>query len=126
MLTPFKLGVGGAIGSGRQYISWIALDDAVRVIQLAAARGSTRGTGQRSCSAPVTNRQFTESLGRILGRPTVLPMPAFAARLAFGEMADEMLLSGVRAAPCVENAGFAFQYRLEPALRHILERTNVA
>jgi uncharacterized protein len=128
MLTPFKLGVGGAIGSGRQYISWIALDDAVRVIQFALQAAALAGPANAVAPGPVTNRQFTESLGRVLGRPTVLPLPAFAARLAFGEMADEMLLSGVRALPhALENAGFAFQHpQLEPALRHILERSSVA
>ena len=127
MLTPFKLGVGGVIGSGRQYISWIALDDAVRVIKFALQAAAIAGPVNAVAPDPVTNRQFTETLGRVLGRPTVMPMPAFAARLAFGEMADEMLLTGVRALPhALKNAGFAFQHsQLEQALRHILNHTSV-
>jgi uncharacterized protein (TIGR01777 family) len=127
MLTPFKMGVGGVIGSGRQYISWITIEDAVRVIEFALLAAALTGPVNAVAPNPVTNRQFTEALGRVVGRPTILPMPAFAARVAFGEMADEMLLSGVRAQPhALENAGFAFQHpQLEAALRHILGRTSV-
>jgi uncharacterized protein (TIGR01777 family) len=127
MLTPFKMGVGGVLGSGRQFISWIALDDAVRAIQFALQAAALSGPINAVAPEPVTNRRFTEALGRTLGRPTVLPMPALAARLAFGEMADEMLLSGVRAVPHgLQNAGFEFQHaQLESALRHILGRATV-
>ena len=126
MLTPFKLGVGGVIGSGRQYLSWIALDDLVRVIQFAlqAAALSGRSTRWRR-SRSLTANSPRRSAAYWAGRPS-FRMPAFAARLAFGEMADEMLLSGVRALPHALRAGFAFQYpQLEPALRHMLERTSV-
>jgi uncharacterized protein (TIGR01777 family) len=127
MLTPFKLGMGGAIGSGRQYLSWIALDDAVKVIAFALQAAALCGPVNAVAPEPVTNREFTETLGRVLGRPTVLTMPAFAARLAFGEMADEMLLSGVRALPhALANVGFTFQHpQLEPALRCLLQRAMV-
>jgi uncharacterized protein (TIGR01777 family) len=123
MLTPFKLGLGGIIGSGRQYLSWITLDDAVRVIQFSLGAAAVCGPVNTVAPQPVTNREFTKTLGRVLGRPTILPMPAFAARLAFGEMADEMLLSGVRVEPrALRSAGFEFQHPdLEPALRYLLK-----
>jgi uncharacterized protein (TIGR01777 family) len=124
MLTPFKLGAGGVIGSGRQYLSWITLDDAVRAIQFALAAAAVSGPVNAVAPHPATNREFTKTLGRVLGRPTIFPMPEFAARLAFGEMADEMLLSGVRVEPRVlSTAGFEFRDpELEPALRSMLGR----
>jgi hypothetical protein len=123
MLLPFRLGVGGVIGSGRQFISWIALDDLVSAIQFVLANSALAGAVNAVAPEPATNRELTKTLGRVLGRPTVLPMPAFAARLAFGEMADEMLLGGARVEPkALKEAGFSFTYpRLEPALRHVLE-----
>jgi uncharacterized protein (TIGR01777 family) len=122
MLTPFKLGLGGVIGSGRQYISWIELHDLVRAIQFALSAAALSGPVNGVAPEPVTNREFTTTLGRVLGRPTVFPMPAVAARLAFGEMADEMLLGGARVVPgALASAGFAFQFpQLEVALRHAL------
>lgn len=120
MLTPFRLGVGGVIGSGRQYISWIELDDLVRVIQFALHAAALSGPVNAVAPEPVTNREFTKTLGRVLGRPTVFPLPAAALRLRFGEMADEMLLGGARVTPHVlSTADFQFAYpQLEPALRH--------
>ncbi len=122
MLPPFKLGLGGVIGSGRQYFSWIALDDLVSAIVFALETDSLVGPVNAVAPGAVTNREFTKTLGRVLGRPTIFPMPAFAARLAFGEMADEMLLGGVRVAPHeLTAADFEFAYpQLEPALRHLL------
>jgi uncharacterized protein (TIGR01777 family) len=122
MLTPFKLGVGGVIGSGRQYLSWIALDDLVSAIRFALKTAALTGPVNAVAPQPVTNREFTKTLGKVLGRPTVIPMPAFAARLAFGEMADEMLLGGARVEPrALRGAGFEFQHSdLEAALRHLL------
>jgi uncharacterized protein len=122
MLTPFKLGLGGVIGSGKQYFSWIALDDVVNALVFAVENESLIGPVNAVAPGAVTNREFTKTLGRVLGRPTIFPMPAFAARLAFGEMADEMLLGGVRVAPReLIKAGFPFEYpQLEPALRHLL------
>ncbi len=122
MLTPFKLGLGGVIGSGQQYFSWIALDDLVRAIQFALEAAALCGPVNATAPHPVTNRKFTKTLGRVLGRPTIFPMPAFAARLAFGEMADEMLLGGARVEPAaLQSAGFEFDHAtLEPALRTIL------
>ena len=123
MLTPFKLGLGGKIGSGKQYISWVAIDDAVSAMLLALKDGSIRGPLNVVSPNPVTNEEFTKTLGEVLSRPTVMAMPAFAARLAFGEMADEMLLVSQRVVPKKLNAaGFEFQYReLEPTLRTYLE-----
>ena len=126
MLTPFKLGGGGILGSGRQYFSWIALDDIVRAMQFilddSANGGSLDGPVNLVSPNPVTNREFTKTLGRVLSRPTVLPMPAFAARLLFGEMADALLLASTRVVPSrLADAGFSYQYaELDPALRHIL------
>lgn len=122
MLTPFKLGAGGVMGSGRQYLSWIALDDVVAAIQFVLANNSVSGPVNLVSPHPVTNREFTKALGRVLHRPAVFPMPAFAARLAFGEMADELLLSSTRVSPKILlDKGFEFRFpELEKALRHLL------
>jgi uncharacterized protein (TIGR01777 family) len=122
MLFPFKLGVGGVVGDGRQYMSWITLEDEVRVIEHALAADSLSGPLNSVSPNPVTNREFTKTLGRVLGRPTIFPMPAFAARLAFGEMADALLLSSTRVVPKqLAQAGFAFkQPELEAALSDVI------
>ena len=99
LLTPFKMGVGGKVGSGKQYISWVAIDDVVGAIKLALSNDTLRGPLNVVSPNPVTNEEFTATLGHVLSRPTVMSMPAFAARLAFGEMADEMLLVSQRVAP---------------------------
>lgn len=125
MLTPFKLGLGGKVGSGEQYMSWIALDDLVGAIVYLLARDEpVVGPVNVVAPNPATNLGFTKTLGRVLGRPTIFPMPAFAARLAFGEMGDALLLSSTRVAPnALLAAGYQFQYpELEPALRHLLKR----
>jgi len=120
MLTPFKMGLGGKIGSGKQYISWVAIEDAVAVIKRALNDESIRGPLNVVSPKPVTNERFTRALGEVLSRPTVMAMPAFAARLAFGEMADEMLLVSQRVIPKrLQAAGFHFEYSdLETALQH--------
>jgi uncharacterized protein (TIGR01777 family) len=122
MLTPFKLGVGGRVGSGRQYMSWITLDDLVSVIRRAIEDESLRGPVNAVAPRPVTNEEFTKALGRVLGRPTIFSVPAFAARLVFGEMADALLLSGVRVEPArLNEAGFEFKSsEVEGALRSVL------
>src|SRR6266511_778649 len=122
MLTPFKLGVAGKVGRGYQYMSWIALDDVVGVIRHALATTELSGPVNTVAPTPVTNLEFTKTLGRVLSRPTVLPMPALAARLVFGEMARELLVSGQRAVPArLLTIGFRFRYpELEQALRSIL------
>jgi uncharacterized protein (TIGR01777 family) len=122
LLTPFKMGMGGKVGSGRQYISWVSLEDSVNAIVLAIKDGSVSGPVNVVSPNPVTNEEFTKTLGHVLNRPTALAMPAFAARLAFGEMADEMLLVSQRVMPKrLSSAGFQFKYpELESALRHYL------
>lgn len=120
MLTPFKMGLGGKIGSGKQYISWIGIEDAVAAIKLALSDDSIRGPLNVVSPRPVTNERFTRALGEVLSRPTLMAMPAFAARLAFGEMADEMLLVSQKVMPKrLQAAGFQFEYSdLETALQH--------
>jgi hypothetical protein len=122
MLLPFRLGLGGVIGSGRQYMSWIALDDLLPVIVFVLTHDALRGPVNATAPHPVTNREFTKGLGSVLHRPTIFSMPAFAARLAFGEMADEMLLSSARVTPAkLLTAGFKFQFPLlDAALRQAL------
>lgn len=122
MLTPFKLGAGGRIGSGRQYWSWIHLDDVVGAIVHAIATADLNGPVNAVGPQPVTNAEFTRTLGRVLHRPTIMPMPAFAARLALGEMADELLLSSARVLPRkLEQSGYTFAFSdLAAALQHEL------
>jgi len=124
MLTPFRLGLGGVVGSGAQWMSWIALDDAIGAIRHALATDALRGPVNVVGPTPVTNAEFTRTLGRVLGRPTLVPMPAFAARLAFGEMADELLLASQRVMPArLQASGYWFgEPTLEGALRSALRR----
>jgi uncharacterized protein (TIGR01777 family) len=122
MLLPFKLGVGGKIGSGNQYWSWITLDDVCGSIAHLLQAGGIQGPVNIVSPSPVTNLEFTKTLGRVLSRPTVFPLPAFAARLALGEMADGLLLASTRVVPAkLAAAGFAFRHAdLEPALWYLL------
>ena len=122
MLTPFRMGVGGRVGSGRQWMSWIALDDVVGGIKFVLANDSLQGPVNFVAPAPVTNAEFTKVLGKVLARPTLFPIPAFGVRLAFGEMADALLLSGQRVSSArLKDAGYQFEYsELEPAIRHVL------
>jgi uncharacterized protein (TIGR01777 family) len=128
MLLPFKLGVGGKIGSGMQYMSWIAIDDVLGIIHLAITNDTLRGPVNVVAPNPVTNLVFTKTLGRVIGRPTVLPMPAFAARLVLGEMAEELLLASTRVTPRrLLAADYHFKFpQLESALRSILGKTKAA
>jgi uncharacterized protein (TIGR01777 family) len=125
MLTPFKLGVGGKVGSGQQYMSWIALADVIGIIKQAIKDESLSGPVNVVAPNPVTNLEFTKTLGRVLSRPTVFPVPAFALRLAFGEMADAALLASERVEPeRLKEAGYIFEYpELEGALQHILKKS---
>jgi len=124
MLLPFKFGAGGRVGSGRQYWSWIALDDVVGAIQHALATEALAGPVNVVAPAAVSNAEFTRVLGRVLRRPAIAPLPAFAARLAFGEMADALLLASARVVPRrLQETGYSFRYpELEGALRHLLGR----
>ncbi|HYR76755.1 MAG TPA: TIGR01777 family oxidoreductase [Pyrinomonadaceae bacterium] len=119
LLTPFKMGMGGKVGSGKQVISWVAIDDVVSAIKLALNDETFRGPVNVVSPNPVTNEVFTKTLGHVLSRPTALAMPAFAARLAFGEMADEMLLTSQYVVPKrLMDTGYEFKYPdLEGALR---------
>lgn len=122
MLTPFKLGVGGKIGSGKQYMSWIGIDDAVGVILFALETESLRGPVNVVSPQPVTNLEFTKTLGRVLSRPTIFSVPTFAARLAFGEVADALLLASTRVEPLrLKETGYQFKYpELELVMHHII------
>jgi uncharacterized protein len=126
MLPIFRAGLGGRLGSGRQWISWIALPDVIRVIEFVLqTRSMSRNiSGPVNVVAPnpVTNLEFTRSLARALRRPAVLPVPAFALRLAFGEMAEATILQSERVVPArLSAAGFDFEYpKLDAALRAIL------
>jgi uncharacterized protein len=124
MLLPFRLGVGGALGSGRQYMSWIAIDDLVSLILHAITRDSVSGPLNASTPNPVTNREFARAMGRVLSRPAIFPVPARALRLLLGEMAQETLLSSARGMPrrAIES-GYRFRHpELEGALRHLFGR----
>lgn len=122
MLPPFKMGVGGILGSGEQYMSWITLDDVIGTIYYVLAHPELNGPVNVTAPKPVTNSEFTKTLGKVLKRPTIFPMPAFAARLAFGEMADALLLTGSRVIPeKLQRSGYQFQFPyLEGGLRHLL------
>ena len=119
MLFPFKMGIGGVLGSGRQYMSCISIDDCVGAIVHSLNTASLAGPVNIVGITPVTNSEFTKALGRVLGRPTILPMPAFAARAAFGEMADALLLSSTRVVPQkLLESGYSFRHaNLEAALQ---------
>jgi len=122
MLRIFRAGLGGRVGSGEQYVSWIALDDLVGVVDHVMRSGSLEGPVNAVAPNPVTNREFAKTLGRVLGRPAVLPAPAFALRLVLGEMADELLLASARVEPDrLLLSGYRFRYpELEGALQHLL------
>lgn len=122
MLTPFRMGVGGRVGSGDQWMSWIALDDVVSGLRFVLDDESVSGPVNFVAPNPVTNSEFTKKLGSALSRPTIFPIPAFAVRLAFGEMADALLLSSARVKPAeFEKRSFKFAYpELAGALKHIL------
>ena len=122
MLVPFRLGAGGRMGSGAQYVSWIAIDDAIGAIHHAVCTESLEGAVNAVAPTPVPNAEFTRILARVLSRPAVLPMPTVAARLVFGEMADALLLASARVMPRrLQASAYRFRYpELEGALRHLL------
>ncbi len=122
MLTPFKLGLGGKVGSGEQYFSFIAIDDLISIILFAIENKAISGPINAVSPYPINNQCFTESLAKILHRPAFLPLPTFAARLIFGQMADELLLSSAKVYPKrLMDAGFKFRYPyIKDALVHTL------
>ena len=123
LLTPFKLMVGGRVGDGKQWWSWVSLEDAVGAYLFALAQ-PLEGPVNVAAPGVVTNREFTKALGRALGHPTVFPLPVPVVRIAFGQMGEEMLLGGQRTAPeQLEQAGFTFaQPDIEAGIRSALER----
>ncbi|MFN0195958.1 MAG: TIGR01777 family oxidoreductase [Planctomycetaceae bacterium] len=124
MLTPFKLGFGGVVGSGRQYWSWVDIDDVAGVIVHCLHHEELSGPINGVAPGSVTNRDFTMILGKVLRRPTIFPLPAFVVKLMLGEMGEALLLSSTRVAPVrLEQSGYAFRYpTLEASLRHLLGR----
>lgn len=122
MLLPFKIGVGGVIGDGKQWMSWISLDDEIRAIEFVLEHEEVRGAVNLVSPNPVTNQEFTSVLGEVLYRPTFIPLPEFAVSMLLGEMGDELLLSSTRAMPArLEQLGFEWQFpELKPALEHVL------
>ena len=123
LLLPFKLGLGGPIGSGRQWMPWIHIDDQIALIDFLVHQDEARGPYNACAPKPVRNREFAKSLGRVLHRPALMPLPAFVLRLALGEL-SLLLLGGQRAVPArLLEAGFTFQFTdLSAALDDIASR----
>ncbi len=122
MLLPFKAGLGGVMGPGTQYMSWVAIDDLLGILHHALDRTDLTGPVNAVAPSPVTNAEFTKTLGRVLGRPTVAAVPGFALRLAFGEMAEATILASTRVRPArLQATRYRFRFpSLEGALRHVL------
>jgi uncharacterized protein (TIGR01777 family) len=123
MLTPFKLGVGGVVGSGNQWMSWVSLDDVIDIINYAIENESLRGAVNVASPNPVTNEEFTKTLGDVLYRPTFLPLPEFAVNLVFGEMGDALLIDSTRVEPKrLQEAGYKFKFSdLKSALENAVK-----
>jgi len=119
MLLPFRLGLGGKVGSGRQFWSWVALDDVIGAMMFALQNPSLRGPVNVAAPSPVRNEEFVRTLARVLHRPAIFPVPAFVVRSLFGEMGQELLLNSYRVVPAkLQAAGYKFRYAdLEAALR---------
>ncbi|MDP2561771.1 TIGR01777 family oxidoreductase [Psychrobium sp. 1_MG-2023] len=124
MLLPFKLGLGGVIGHGAQWMPWVHIDDMVGIIRCLIEHQEIEGAVNATAPTPATNREFTQSLGRAVNRPTWFTMPAFMIKLLMGQMGEELLLSGKRVIPeKLINAGYQFKYQqLDNALGSIIER----
>lgn len=122
MLFPFRMGAGGRLGDGSQYVAWIALDDLLETILFLLSASALHGPVNAVAPGTLTNRDFTAVLSRVLRRPAMFPLPAFGIRVLFGEMGEQVLLSGARVIPArLTHAGFKFLYPdLTSALRHIL------
>ncbi|QQS42515.1 MAG: TIGR01777 family protein [Acidobacteriota bacterium] len=122
MITPFSFGLGGTVGEGSQWMSWIALPDLVRMLQFLINNDRITGALNATAPNPVTNEEFTNTLGKVLKRPTIIPVPGFGVKLLFGEMGERLLLEGARVLPeKLLEAGFTFDYPdLEDALKQAL------
>jgi uncharacterized protein (TIGR01777 family) len=123
MLTPFSFGVGGVVGGGKQWMSWIAMEDLIGIIHLALENENVRGALNSTAPNPVTNETFTKTLGEVLNRPTILPIPEFGVKFIFGEMGETLLLQGCRVIPKkLQDLGFTFKYsELKDALKKAVE-----
>jgi uncharacterized protein (TIGR01777 family) len=123
MLTPFKLGVGGVVGSGKQWMSWISLDDVVGIINYALENENVRGAVNVVSPNPVTNEEFTKTLGTVLNRPTFLPLPEFAVNLVLGEMGDALLIDSTKVIPKrMKDTGYKFKFtELKTALEYAVK-----
>jgi uncharacterized protein (TIGR01777 family) len=123
MLLPFKLGLGGVVGSGEQWMSWISLQDEISAFLHALKTPSLEGPVNLTAPAPVTNREFTKTLGKVLGRPTIFPLPAFMVKLIFGEMGQALLLEGQKVLPKkLGSSGFRFAHlELGIALQQVIK-----
>lgn len=120
MLTPFKLGVGGVVGSGKQWMSWISMEDEIAIINFVIENENIRGAVNAVSPNPVTNQEFTKTLGEVLYRPTFLPLPEFAVSMVFGEMGDALLLASTKVIPKrLTDAGFEFK---QPELKAAIEK----
>ena len=120
MLTPFNLGVGGVVGSGKQWMSWISMEDEIAIINFVIENENIRGAVNAVSPNPVTNQEFTKTLGEVLYRPTFIPLPEFAVSMVFGEMGDALLLASTKVLPKrLTDAGFEFKYPdLKPAIEN--------
>jgi hypothetical protein len=127
LALPFRLFAGGRIGTGRQFMSWISLTDWIGLVRWVLTRNHVSGPLNLTAPAPVTNAEFARVLGRVLGRPSFVPTPAFAMRLALGELADALILGGQRVLPSRAQAlGYEFTHEtLEPALRDIYQESGI-
>jgi uncharacterized protein (TIGR01777 family) len=123
MLTPFKFGVGGVIGSGKQWMSWIELDDLIRLFHFALENETVSGAINATAPNPATNEEFTKTLGKVINRPTIIPIPAFGIKMLFGEMGETVLLEGAKVLPeKSQSLGFKFKFEnLEEALKQALQ-----
>lgn len=121
MLPAFKLGLGGRLGDGNQYFSWVHINDVVSAFSFLIENQNEKGVYNLTAPHPVTNNDFTKALGKSIGRPTIFPMPAFIVKLLFGEMGETLLLKGQRVLPKkLQKNGFQFQYpKIENALQDI-------
>lgn len=123
MLTPFKFGVGGVVGSGKQWMSWISLDDHIAILNYVIENENIRGAVNAVSPHPVTNEEFTKTMGEVLYRPTFIPLPEFAVSMVFGEMGDALLLASTKVMPKrLQDAGFEFTYtELKAAIEHAIK-----